>query len=418
LVLTVLDQATNASYTTPGIYYAPTGAAATLAQNTLCINVSAYTGTTVLMSMDSAGDKFTFVPSNPEIAHVVEELAIEFDPCKGQAPGYIPIGSKITQGSETCVAFDNDHEELPPPMLPGVDDNGFCTFTHIANDIILEATNVPYDIATYTVRLDILVNGVGGNNGVYFSNEPLAVGAYTSNPGCGLAHTDMTGTYTYLNGLMAPATPALPNFWECDVASFPDARAVTLITDPTAPEADLGITAGTEDFLAFNLPAFNYDLDEITAGDVVSVQITISKIPCGTIFIGTWQIGTFGCLSAPQMSGLLFPYFTEIDASADLFWDGIAITNPGLTAGSALITVVEADGDQGTITVTVPAMGQYVNLLSSMAFVQTVGTGTLGDSTCYIRVNVTGVSGIDGFGMIARQDTGESMGYLPRQMSF
>jgi hypothetical protein len=63
-------------------------------------------------------------------------------------------------------------------------------------------------------------------------------------------------------------------------------------------------------------------------------------------------------------------------------------------------------------------MSQYVRLLSSVAFAQTVGTGSLGDSTCYIRVNVTGVSGIDGFGMMARQDTGESMGYLPRQMSF
>lgn len=421
LVLTILDQAVNADYTTPGIYYAPTGAAATLAQNTLCINVSGYTGTTVLMSMDSAGDKFTFVPSNPEIAHVVEALNIAFSPCKGQLPGYIPIGSKITQGSETCVAFDNDHEELPVPGITGVDNNGFCVFTHVANDIIL-GSNIPFDIATYTVKLEILVNGATGNNGVYFSNEPLAVGAYNTKPACGLAHTDMTGTYVYLNGLMAAATPAAPNYWECDVASTPtDRRAVTLTTDATAPEANLGIVAGTEDWLAFNLPAFNYDLDEITAGDVVSVRITISKIPCGTIFVGTWQIGTFGCQSAPQTSGLLFPYFTPIGADADNYWDGMAITNPGLTATTTVvITVFEADGDQGTYSLPTPiaANSQYVNLLSSIPFVPSVGnTGTLGDDTCYIRVNVTGVSGIDGFGMMADRATGESMGYLPRQMS-
>jgi hypothetical protein len=63
-------------------------------------------------------------------------------------------------------------------------------------------------------------------------------------------------------------------------------------------------------------------------------------------------------------------------------------------------------------------MSQYVNLLSAMAFTHSVGTGTLGDCSCYVRVNGTGASGIDGFGMMGRPDTGEAMGYLPRQMAF
>lgn len=408
LELTILDQAVNADYTNLGIWddgpFAAAGTPATLAQNTLCINVSAYSGSTVNGSFDSAGDKFTFVPSNPQIAHVVQALTINFDPCKGATPGYIEIGDRITQGSETCQYFDNEDAFS----------NGYCVNTHFANDVIL-ASNSPFDLAQYTVQLDILVNGQGGNNGVYWTNDLLAVDAYTFYPGCpGAATTDIVGVYTYLNGSFAPVSAGPRNSGQCDVsAAFPDQRAVTLIS----PQTNLALTAG-DDYIAFDLPALNYDLDEITAGDVVTVRITINKVPCGSIFTGIWDLGTFGCLSAPQTSGLLYPYFTEAGESADAYWDGFVITNPAMTDATCLVTWFEADGDQGTVTVVVPAMSQYVNLLSAMPWAQTVGLGSLGDSSGYIRVNATGASGIDGFGMMGRPDTGEAMGYLPRQMPF
>jgi hypothetical protein len=402
LILSFLGQRTNAAdFTTPGIYSSGT-TAATLGENTLCINVSAYDGTVVRGSMDSAADKYLFVPSDPEIAHVITALNIAFDECKGRSTGFIEIGSRLSQATPTCDAFDNE------------DGDGYCSSTHSANSIVLASSNA-FDQADYQVRLDILVNGVGGDNGVYWSNETVYGDGFDSDPACTTASLQAIGTqssYTYYYGSgSSGAVPANPSSNDCDLASTE--RAVSLLTDAD----DLGLTT-TNDYLQFDMPALNYDLDDITAGDVVSVQITVTKVPCGNIFVGIWEIGTFGCASAPAMSGLLFPYFTPIGASVDQYWDGIVITNPGATAGSALITVFEADGDQGNITVSIPARSQYVNLLSAIAFAQTVGTGSLGDSSCYVRVNVTGVSGIDGFGMMARQDTGESMGYLPRQMSF
>ena len=89
---------------------------------------------------------------------------------------------------------------------------------------------------------------------------------------------------------------------------------------------------------------------------------------------------------------------------------GIAIINTSLLPGTATLTAHEKDGSTGTFSVAVPAQGMYVNLLESITW---VGTG-LGGTQCYITVS-SDFAGMDGFGMIANENTGESMGYLPRK---
>ncbi len=400
LKLYFLDQTTNADYDTGGIYIDDDGddvydVDATVGDNTLCINVSQYDGNTVLASFDSKGDKFTFVPSNPEVAHVVSALNIAFDPCKGQEPGYIEIGDRVTQGTDTCDYFDNETG------------GGFCSLTHVANKMII-SSSAPFDQGQYQVKLEILVNGQTGDNGVYWSNEHVTADGYDTKDDACDADVDTTvdlgaPDYELANG--DTATPDAPNSDDCDVDS--DARAVVL----TTPVTNLSLDP-SNDYLWIDLPAFNYDLDEINEGDVVSVKVTIIKVPCGTVFEDTWQIGTFGCPAAGVSNMLLYPYFTQMIGG--VYWNGIAIVNLSSSDGTATITVYEADGDVGTVDVPVKANSMYVGLLSDLVsqLTQTSGSGSLGDSRCYIIVSTD--FNADGFAMMANSATGESMGYLPR----
>jgi len=407
LAISLLDQSTNADYPgeegvfvdsdNDGVY----DEAALLTDNTMCIDVSdpAFTGDTVMGNFDSKSDKFTFLPSNPQIAHIAPALNITFDPCKDREPGHIELGDRITQGSDTCDDFDNE------ASYPG---NGFC-LDHVCNNMVI-ASSSPFDQLQYEVTMEILVNGQSGDNGVYWSNEaPRSEGYDKKDDACDATNADGAGlgaaTYKLANG--TTAIPEAPHSDECDVEA--DGRAVVM----NIAASGLNLAA-QDDFLWFNLPAFNYDIDDVQEGDVVTVEITINKVPCGQLFTGIWEIGTFGCQAPGVSNTILFPYFTNMEA-AESYWDGIAIVNLGSTDGTATLNIYEADGDVATMDVNVSANSSYVNLLSAMISGMTLTTsvdGTLGNARVYIRV--TADFNVDGFAMMANSDTGESMGYLPR----
>jgi hypothetical protein len=405
LELIFYGQRTNAVFDTDGIWVANDADglyddAAGVQDNTLCINVSQTEAGFVKGHYDSAGDVYVFSGAGPDptIAHMVPPTTVIFDPCKDREPGHIDIGDRVTQGSENCGAFDNED------AYPG---NRFCA-DHEANDIVLQAAP-SFAIGNYTLSFEILVNGQSGDNGVYWTNvAPTSDGWTLKDDACAGPNDDALPAPTYLlaNGSAAAAVDLDPNVNECDVD--PSARAVVMNIGTT----NMNLTAG-DDYLGFDLPSFNYDLDDITEGDVVSVLITINKVPCGILFTGTWEIGTFGCTAPGVSNTILFPYFTNM--LGDTYWDGIAIVNIGSTDGTATLTVYEADGDVATMTVNVAANSMYVNLLSAMVSGMTLTTsvdGTLGNARNYIRVTTD--FNVDGFAMMARSDTGESMGYLPR----
>jgi hypothetical protein len=268
----------------------------------------------------------------------------------------------------------------------------------------------PFDQAQYQVKMEILVNGQSGDNGVYWSDQNLWVDGFdTQDDACASVTTlPATPSLTYQ---LANGSAAVPDSTHSNNCSVDDtARAVVLNTGVT----NLSLTS-TNDFMGFDMPAFNYNLDDIQEGDVVSVKVTITKVPCGEIFTGTWTVGTFGCQASAATAKLLFPYFTEMGA-ADSFWDGIAIVNGSSTDGTATLTIHEADGDVATMAVAVKAHSSYVNLLSAMLSGMTLTTsvdGTLGNAKCYIVVSTDFVPA-DGFAMMAESASGQSMGYLPR----
>lgn len=422
LVLVFLDQKTNTDFVVPGIYadadatgvkngvYAP----ATAGDNTLCIDVSGWTQATVNGNMDSMLDKYTFIPSNPQIAHVAASSSFSFASCEKGGVGRVNCGVKGGQGGvDTCTAFD--FEEIA----------GYVAFTHSATNRVIIQSNNPFPNVQYQVRLDILVNGIGGDNGVYWSNELVRASGYDASP-ClenveAMPVLGALANYIYRDGAnivmggAANANIEPPHVGECDVADTADAVSVTT-------NAGVVLTAATNDFIMINLPALNYDIDDITADDVVTVQVSLIKAPCGTIFSQPVNVGTM-CAeeTVPVLTSntVVFPYFTAM--ANDNWWDGLVITNLSAAEGNFTAMVYEQDGDVGAFTGVIDPnslyQGTLANALAGATLVVNTGSGVLGDSLCYILVCTDFTA--DGFAFMGSLSTNslmanESMGYVPR----
>jgi len=385
---------------------------ATLADNTYCINVSKHSSNLVNVSIDSA--KFTFNPS-VEVAHTVPPESYSLVNCAKQATGYIPLGELADPqaGADTCNAFDNDDADGSS--------SGFCAgHTNSNNLLMIQRTDDILDGVNYQIQLEITVNDETGDNGVYWTNDDLVVmvDADTTEMCDEDALTTGSAVTTFANldggapnyaGYTATGTTDTAGDAPAAADCTPTNKIVTLLTDAN----NLSVNGTDDDTIWVSIPAMNYDPTKVEAGDVVGVKVTLLQAPCGVLLTENFEIGTFDCPAAGSSQSLTFPYFTNM--SGDSYWDGIVITNLGSTAGTATITVYEADGDTGTMTAAVGANSQYVNLLSAMVASMTVGgsgDGVLGNATVYITVTTD--FSADGFAMIAKAATGESMGYLPR----
>lgn len=358
--------------------------------NTLCIDVSSpsFTQNTVNGSMDSRNDKYTFIPSNPQIAHIANPVNISLLDCsKAEDPEYnIPLPAD--QG--TCNPFDYESGA------------GTCDATDKGNRIVLVNT-APFDNVAYSVRLEIT-----SPSNVYWAAGGVGYETYANLTACPAA-TAAVNQFTpasnrYFNAAGAELTTFTGGNNSCTINA---ANQATVIETTTA---SIFATNPTHNNLWIDLPSFVF-ASGVSEGDVVQVRVTLRKFPCGEVFSDIFTIGTFGC-QATSSDTLIFPYFTPIQAS-EMWWDGIVVTNLTSTSGTANFTMYEADGDVGTITgVAIGARSQFVTLLSDVLdqMTQTAGTGTLGDSTNYIMVTTN--FNADGFALLG--DGTQAQGYLPR----
>jgi hypothetical protein len=220
-----------------------------LEDNTLCINVSNYSNDTVNASFDSKDDKFTWIPSNPQIAHVVTSNTLSFEACSKAASGNIVLPGSASQGSSsTCVEIENE---------AGLNDSyagtasGFCTSTHRNNKAIIRTSdNSAFDNADYSLTLTILVDGATGDNGVYFTDATLGTEGYdTLTAACAdTSATANTGTLAYLNA--AGGTLSTPTAdTDCDLAAANKAVQITVTA------TDLNLNQTTNDYLWIDIPS-------------------------------------------------------------------------------------------------------------------------------------------------------------------
>lgn len=412
LILSFLGQRTNATWGNPGLWIDDDNdgvydVAAEVADNTLCINVSQWDENTVDGNMDSLADKFTFIPSDPQIAHVVSPTNYEVITCEKVATGNIVVGGVGGQGgNDSCVAFDWDQ----------INDPGYCSNHANGNRFIVQTTDVfkYYDVADYQIEMTITTDGV------YWTDEAVVAYAYESSTNVCAGDSPVgsdTFTADYYDAIGGDTTAVSNADTDCD---FED-EAVTLVTDCSTSL----ITAGNARAIVINIPGMKYKLDEITMGDEVLVDITFIKCPCGELWTETLSVGVLGCPDEPGVTfSLLYPYGTAM--AGDTWWDGFVVTNISADAGSATLYFWEADGDQGQMVVSVPAGGMFVGTFANMltalpggqivqGMTQIGGTGVIGDSSLYV-IACTDFS-CDGFifmGNGVATARGEAMGYLPR----
>lgn len=369
--------------------------------NALCIDTltqnypGEYVGNTPNSAPVAVAQKLNF-SFDPYIAHIMAAQTYNLVTCKGATCGNLVLG---TGGqSASCVSFD--YETI------GLGTNGYCT-NHTANTgylpkFILQ-TSQPFELVPYTVTAQILVNGVAGEHGIYWSSTAPAYKT-SANTTCATpvgASLFAGQTYYKADGVTTVAAPVAPGANNC-AAVAAASKAVSFTTTAGS------LFAAGDLFFELNLPDFVYNLAEVNAGDVVTVRVTLSKATCGVVGSYDLCIGTFiAACPGVSSSSLTLPYFTSLTADPT-YWNGVAIVNTGSTAGTALLTAYEQDGSVATFTTpSIAANSMYVGLLENIAW---VGSG-LGGSPAYIAVTST-CSSLQAFAMIADRATGVSMGYV------
>jgi hypothetical protein len=368
--------------------------------------------------MDSLADKFTFIPSDPQIAHVISEIIYEAIDCQKVSQGNIRIGN---------AGFEQGPEDYCPPF--DWDDNYNYCDGHSDSNLFVVGTSAGgtfYEQADYQVRMTILTDGV------YWTNEVVRADGYdTVDDACSdRGPSNWVGNpysgnpdeaYMYFDAEGDPASPVdLDSSWSDCVF---EEEAVTLLT---ACDSDVVNRPGVG-AVSFDIPRLKYNLDEISLGDEVMVTITLIKCPCGETWTETLNLGRLGCDIEEVFDTweLLYPYGTAL--GGDDWWDGFVMINIGNNDGMARLNFYEKDGDTASMVIAIPSKGMFVDTLFNIwsapaggmiiePITQTGGTGVIGDSQLYI----VACSNFRADGFLFMGDwtistkKGQSMGYLPR----
>lgn len=285
------------------------------------------------------------------------------------------------------------------------------------------------------ISMEILVdkhdgNGpVEGNNGVYWAQDVNQTGvAMETYANQGVACADescypenaFVGDFVY--SLASSTTTATVPYTgtACDV---PENQEIVKFAACTTQTGAHGYTVQASDAVDnksvwwIDIPYLRVD-SNITKGTGWDVYVKIclyTSLDAGGVCgecegcCYNVKIGTLCCDSTPVVTTctdtLTFPYFPKTSS----YWYGMAVTNKSDEEGEFTVTLYENDGDVFTYTDTVPANSTMV-ITPDMLTVETSVDGTLGNTQSWAKV-VTDFSA-SGFGMMAKEDNGVSMGYL------
>jgi hypothetical protein len=305
-------------------------------ENTLCANAEQLSGQYVYTSYASKSDKFTF-SGDSQIAHTAATGAISLTSCKGETQFDIEMDS--SQSASACW-FEYE---------VAVGSNGnFCStdWPTAGQRFLIEASSGAFgDIGDkYSVDAEI----TSPSDGVYFAGTPTVTLYKSSEDECTATGTASGAAFTaYESGASTAATGYAPT--NCTVNT--GYRVVKVVgTSASVFELD------NYDTVFVDFAKFAFGNTMVAAGEEVTVQVTLNRYPCGTIFTGTRTIGTFvtSCTSASSTT-LRFPWLPGTAATG--WWGGYVITNFGTTAGTAVLTYRDSDGATATYTTPSVAAG-------------------------------------------------------------
>lgn len=325
-----------------------------------------------------------------------------------------PTGGQV---AATCWEFDYD----------GLAAAGWCPLTVLGAPnnckAILSVCDCLPDPAAFVqsldvgIRMTILVDGVAGENGAYFSaGAPANIQVDLESSwatACALTmHGDPAatasgsfGAHTYYlaNGTAAGPLAADPT---CSVGAT--ARAVMLESIAPVPGFIIpAVPPSSADYWWIDIPPMRIDPAVIASDSIIQVKIELldnSGVSlCGgcTLCECTIDIAQACCGAAAATTNLVFPYF----ASNASFWRGIALVNPGVTSGTVNLTLHNVNGTTATAAVTVPAGGMFVDSLDNITF-----TGAADPAARSFITATANYAAAEGFAMMG--DGNESMGYI------
>lgn len=362
--------------------------------------------------------------------------------CKGVVRNVPCPAAVVPQGgAAACYGFDYDINTGLLPLPYAAD--GYCGLefapvggmvgfpSEINSKAVLHICDCLPDPNVFAagldvgVQMEILVDGLPGENGAYWSNGAISpvqpaiilVDTEATNPalcnlathGASAAQNGNFGAITYYDALGTVILPvALPTDTACVVAV--GSRAVELSAENVGAFVLNAIAPLPAEWWWIDIPPIRIDPGVVASGSVISVRIILVDNVGASICSGcvlcecTIPIAQVSCGAAAGVPRT-FPYFTSLAAGA--WWNGIAVDNmTGIDITVTLNAFVQ-DGTTDTATVNVPGRGMFVDLLENISW---AGTGTPGLPLYIVASPSAGA--IDGFAMIA--NGAESMGYLPR----
>lgn len=358
-------------------------------KNSLCVLTPPdYSSHEVRIYLESAPKTYTFSPADSVIA-IVGSKTISEVPAKKPLMALVPAAGH--QG--TASGCDKSYED-GSGMCEGYDSG---LFGHYAVE-----TGSNFLPGVYEMEMELLVNGAGGDKGAYFADLPHG-------PQLGKTKAFLTGAFTETVALTevkkflgtGAATMAAPT----PGCTRADDQKITRIT--AAIRLEPAHVKGMK-IWRFSVPTIS--VPGLTAGDVVSLKVTLRFGRCQVVYGGSRNLFTMvdACSSTATPGVLFFPYFA---GTADHYWNGFALVNSGADKVDATLTIVEQDGKKGSLNVTVPAEGMFVRLVEDLP-AEPGFTGTAkGAGRSYMTVEFAGGGNLKGFAMMA-DPKGTSMGYV------
>lgn len=340
--------------------------------------------------------------------------------CKG-ALRNVPLATAPDQTTASCTGFDYD-------LNSSVD--GYCAFSALNKyKAIFAVCNCELSQASklvpgfrVAVRMEILVNGLSGERGAYWSGTgvPASINFmnYLTQPAaCAAPVSDQVKTFGAPifyrgDGTTSISAASLVTDTTCTV---PSGSRSTILTTGFGPAAGYLITLADVNLAYWwmDIPPIRIDPGVVKEGDIISVFIQIfdaTQTPvCPSCIVPlcgcTIDVARVGCTQT-QTTTLRFPYFTSLTEGQ--YMNGFVLGNPNTAAGSCALTAHELDGSTGTVTVAVPAKGLFVSTLDDTTQMPWAGTG-LGGVSLYIDATCN-YGGAFGFAQIF-DGAGVSAGY-------
>lgn len=407
----------------PTVYDDDIADAGDTADNVLCVNTVNYTGSSLyaipesrpvsnLYQMTFLGD-FIVQQLVSAVNYKVETV------CKDAICNLIPLVASVDQQGNNVPAngkFDfgtyTDAFPLANLTVDRWSSTGYCgtNANLLGNGVIFYKDGATFSAGdqfkvTMTVRVGSLANG---QKITFDAAEPTDYLTVKGNgPNCNSSDNPGAANSNF-------AATAASTAWA--FAGVPAANQNTVISGTYT------IVDNKKGALMFDLPALTMTLANVTAGEKVFLDITVSKLPCGgpiasnTICLGELvntcpftvnaSIDGIAFIGDPALTrvlhgylarqaagnALFFPYAPAMESSD--FFTGISIDNTGATAVNLTVLFKDANGGTATYTQNGLAAGNmWVTTLDALMGTPNFVDGvTPLDTTQSMTVNVTAVT--------------------------